>query len=220
VSHLRRPDGSRAGLSARATARAAGAAGAAGADAVGAPPPAATAVIASPPRSVVLPKAIHDAIVAHAITEAPNEMCGFVVGTGSPGDGGVALRWEPARNAAASPLRFDVAPEDLIRLFLDIDDRGEAIWAVVHSHVRSPAVPSAADIAGGGHPGALHLIVSLGEGEADGAVAASGGPSIAASGDAVAASGGPSTAASGGPSIRAWRISGGVAVEVVLEIER
>jgi len=161
------------------------------------------------PASVLLPTAIRDAIAAHAMAEAPNEMCGFVVGTGSPADGGVALRWEPAGNAAASPLRFDVEPEDLVRLFLDIDDRGEAIWAVVHSHVRSPAVPSAADIAGATHPGALHLIVSLseveGEGEADGAVAASGGPSIAAS---------------GGPSIRAWRISGSVAVEVALEIER
>ena len=147
-----------------------------------------------PGPGVVLPAAIRDAMVAHAIGEAPNEMCGFIVGSASPADGGVALRWEPARNAAASPLRFDVAAEDVVRILVEIDDRGEVVWAVVHSHVRSPAVPSAADIAGASHTDALHVLVSLAAEETD-----------------------PAT---GAASVRAWRIEDGAAVEVELKIQR
>ncbi len=100
------------------------------------------------PASATLPAAIREAIVAHARAEAPNEMCGLIVGTALPADAGVALRWEPALNAAASPRRFDMADPDLIRLTLEIDGRGEAVWAVAHSHPRSAAVPSAADVRG------------------------------------------------------------------------
>lgn len=178
--------------------------------------------------AVALPAAIRDAMVAQAIGEAPNEMCGFIVGTASPADGGVALRWEPARNAAASPLRFDVAPDDLVRIFLDADDRGEAIWAVVHSHVRSPAVPSGADIAGAAHADALHVLVSLAEGSAEAANDADEADDASAAGTAVAAATGPTAAtaaplaqpAIGHPSVRAWHIAGGDAREVALTIDR
>ena len=161
---------------------------------------------------VALPAAIRDALVAHAAAESPNEMCGFIIGTAPPADGGLALRWEPARNAAASPLRFDVAPEDLIRVFLEVDDRGEAVWAVVHSHVRSAAVPSTTDIAEAAHPDALHVLVSL---ATDDAVRLDIGPADSATlrtGDATPA------ASADDASVRAWRIVGGVAVEVALEI--
>jgi proteasome lid subunit RPN8/RPN11 len=144
------------------------------------------------PVWVALPAAIHDAIVAHARSQAPNEMCGFIVGTAAPADGGAAQRWEPARNAAESPLRFEVASEDLVRLTLEIDGRGEVVWAVVHSHVRSPAIPSAADVAGASHADALHVLVSLATAEAD-----------------------PAT---GSPSVRAWRLADGAGVEVGLEV--
>ena len=86
-----------------------------------------------------------------------------------------------------------------MRITLDVDDRGEAIWAVVHSHVRSPAVPSATDLAGAGHAGALHILVSL------------------AAGDAETPQG--AGAAAGSPSVRAWRIADGEAREVALAVE-
>ena len=44
---------------------------------------------------------------------------------------------------------------------LDIDDAGEEVWGIVHSHVASPAIPSDTDIGLAGWPDALYLICSL-----------------------------------------------------------
>jgi len=97
-----------------------------------------------------------------------------------PADGGVARRWEPARNEAASPFRYRVHRDDLYRLTVETDDADEVFWAIVHSHVRSPAVPSPTDVGAATYPDALYILVSLAEDEAD--------------------------AATERPSVRAWRI--------------
>jgi [CysO sulfur-carrier protein]-S-L-cysteine hydrolase len=142
------------------------------------------------PREVALPDAVAAAIVDHARTEYPNEACGVVIGTGSAADGGLALRFEPARNAAASPLRYEIDSADLLRLTLEADDADEAFWAIVHSHVRSAARPSPTDVGLAFYPDALYVLVSLAESEAD-----------------------PTT---GRPGLRAWRIVDGDVHEVAL----
>jgi proteasome lid subunit RPN8/RPN11 len=142
------------------------------------------------PRTVTLPEAIRGALIEHARAEYPNEMCGVVVGDDYAADGGLALRWEPARNAEASPMRYAVHPEDLLRLTIETDDADEVFWAIAHSHVRSPAVPSLTDIGVAQYPDALYVLVSLSEDEAD-----------------------PST---GEPSVRAWRILDGGIHEVAI----
>jgi proteasome lid subunit RPN8/RPN11 len=91
----------------------------------------------------------------------PNEMCGVIVGDAYASDGGRALRWEPARNAEASPMRYAVHPEDLLRLTIETDDAGQVFWAIAHSHVRSPAVPSPTDLGVAQYPDALYILVSL-----------------------------------------------------------
>ena len=91
------------------------------------------------PVSVALPAAIRTAIRAHARSDYPNEACGIVIGTAAAADGGRAVRFEPTRNAAASPLRYEIDPADLFRLTFATDDADEVFWAIVHSHVRSPA---------------------------------------------------------------------------------
>jgi proteasome lid subunit RPN8/RPN11 len=86
---------------------------------------------------VVIPSEVRDALAAHARAELPNESCGLLVLRA-----GVAERYEPARNAAESPYRFEleVAPE----LWFLEDDGYEL--AVVHSHVSSPPRPSRTDV--------------------------------------------------------------------------
>ena len=74
---------------------------------------------------------------------------------------------------------------------LAIDDAGEAIWAIVHSHVRSSARPSPTDVGLAFYPDALYLLVSLDADEAD--------------------------PASGAESVRAWRIVDGQVFEVGLD---
>ncbi len=146
------------------------------------------------PLSAVLPDAIRQALIEHARLEYPNEACGLVVGDRPAGDGGRALRFEPTRNAAASPYRYEIDANDLLRLTLETDDRDEVFWAIVHSHVRSPARPSPTDIGLAFYPDALYLLVSLSDAEAD-----------------------PVT---GLPSVRAFRILDSSVYEVSLQIAR
>ena len=87
----------------------------------------------------------------------------MVVGTGDPGVGGRALRYVPCRNEMASPTRYRIAPEDVYRVAHAADLAGEAVWAIVHSHVRTPAEPSRTDIEAATWPSALYLLVALEE---------------------------------------------------------
>jgi proteasome lid subunit RPN8/RPN11 len=130
--------------------------------------------------------------VAHARAEYPNEACGLIAGTAPAADGGTATAWHPTRNRAASPLRYEIHPEDLLRLSLQIDDADEVVWGIVHSHVRSPARPSPTDVGLAFYPDALYLLVSLSEAEADPAI--------------------------GAESVRAWRIVDGAVFEVALDV--
>jgi proteasome lid subunit RPN8/RPN11 len=145
------------------------------------------------PARAGLPREIRDAVVAHARAERPNEACGLIAGTAQADAGGRATRWHPARNRAASPLRYEIHPDDLVRTVIALDDAGEVIWAIVHSHVRSPARPSPTDVSRAFYPDALYVIVSLGEGGAD--------------------------AEPGHEDVRAWRIVDGRVHEVALRIE-
>jgi proteasome lid subunit RPN8/RPN11 len=138
----------------------------------------------------MVPAPIREAIVAQARAEYPNEACGVIVGDDAAASGGVALHYVPTRNEAASPFRYRVHPDDLLRLTIEIDDADQAFWGIVHSHVRSPAVPSPTDIGAATYPEALYLLVSLSDDEAD-----------------------PAT---GEPSLRAWRIVDGAIHEVAV----
>ena len=87
-----------------------------------------------------IPKRIADEIVAHSREEAPNECCGLVSGRK-----GVATEVFRARNEMASPLAYNVHPQDLLRITEAIESRGEELAAIYHSHTRSPAEPSQTD---------------------------------------------------------------------------
>jgi proteasome lid subunit RPN8/RPN11 len=87
---------------------------------------------------VVIPADVRAALVAHAETEAPNEACGLVFVRE-----GRAERYEPGRNAAASPYRFELEFDDPEIWFAE--DEGYEL-AVFHSHVSAPARPSRTDV--------------------------------------------------------------------------
>ena len=142
------------------------------------------------PATADLSAAIRDAIAVQARAEYPNESCGLIVGSAPAAEGGVALRFEAARNAAASPSRYDLHPDDLYRISVAADDADEVIWGIVHSHTHTPARPSPTDIGLAFYRDALYLLVSLSDDEAD-----------------------PTT---GTPSLRAWRIVDGDVHEVAL----
>ncbi len=143
------------------------------------------------PAAVALPDSLRDAIVAHARRQLPNEACGIVVGDRPAAEAGRAVRWVPLRNATASPFRYEIDPEDLLRLTIETERADGAIWAIVHSHVASPARPSPTDVRQSFYPEAIYLVVSLDPAEAD-----------------------PAT---GAESVRAWRIVDGGVHEIAIE---
>ncbi len=142
------------------------------------------------PAETALPATIRAAIVAQARAEYPNEACGLIVGDRPAAEGGTALQYAPMRNKAASPYRYEIHPDDLLRLTIETDDADQVFWGIVHSHTHTPAVPSPTDIGLAFYPDALYLLVSLSDDEAD-----------------------PAT---GAPSLRAWRIVDGATHEVAL----
>jgi [CysO sulfur-carrier protein]-S-L-cysteine hydrolase len=97
-----------------------------------------------------------DQIVAQARAEAPNECCG-IVGTRD----GRAVTVYPVRNAAASPLRYEIDPKDQLRVFEALDDAGLEIGAIYHSHTRSAPEPSQTDINLAFYPDAVYVIVGV-----------------------------------------------------------
>jgi proteasome lid subunit RPN8/RPN11 len=102
-----------------------------------------------------------DEIVAHAREDAPNECCGLIAGTD-----GQATRVHRARNEFASPMRFNVHPQDLIRITTEIEDGGEELVGIYHSHPRSEAFPSQTDVnLAANWPDPLWLICSLADSE-------------------------------------------------------
>jgi proteasome lid subunit RPN8/RPN11 len=104
-----------------------------------------------------VPEAIRAELEEHARTEEPNEACGLIAFRD-----GVAKRYVPGRNAAASPYRFelDVDPETWF-----LEDEGYEL-AVFHSHLSSPPRPSRTDVENVGlWAGRPYLILTLRTGE-------------------------------------------------------
>jgi [CysO sulfur-carrier protein]-S-L-cysteine hydrolase len=100
---------------------------------------------------------LYDEMVSHARTEAPNECCGVVEARD-----GEAVKLHRATNIHASPLKFEIGPEELLAINEAIDDAGDDIGAIYHSHTRTAPKPSETDITfARGHPGVLWIIVGL-----------------------------------------------------------
>ena len=144
------------------------------------------------PAAAGIPATMVQTLIDHARAETPNEACGLIVGDRPAASGGRALRFEAARNAAASPYRYEIHPDDLYRLTVATDDADQVFWGIVHSHTHTPAVPSPTDIGLAFYPDALYILVSLAEDEAGRAAET--------------------------PSVRAWRIVDGVIHEVALDV--
>jgi [CysO sulfur-carrier protein]-S-L-cysteine hydrolase len=102
-------------------------------------------------------RSLIDEIVAHAREDAPNECCGLVAGRDD-----VATRVFRARNEMASPLAYNVHPQDLLRITSEIEEAGEELAAIYHSHTKSPAEPSQTDInLAANWPDPVYLICSI-----------------------------------------------------------
>lgn len=101
-------------------------------------------------------------MVAHAREDLPNECCGMIGGRD-----GEATRVVRVENAAASPLRYEMDPQGQYDALKAIEDGGEDLVAIYHSHTRSAAYPSQTDVNEAVMwPEQVYVIVSLENGDA------------------------------------------------------
>jgi len=120
-----------------------------------------TGSVDPPIATAALPGVLLDEVIEWSLEGRPNEACGLLAGSAPAFEGGIATRFLPLTNAAASPYRYLIDPDQQLRAMLDIDDADEVIWGIVHSHVASPGVPSDTDVGLAAYPDALYLICSL-----------------------------------------------------------
>ena len=109
---------------------------------------------------LTIDQATHDAIVAHARRDHPDEACGIVAGAiGSD----LPTRHIPMLNAAMSPTFYEFDSTDLFNLYKEMSERDEDPVVVYHSHTATEAYPSRTDINLAAEPEAHYVLVSTRE---------------------------------------------------------
>lgn len=79
---------------------------------------------------------------------------------------GEAVEVFRVRNAAASPLRYEMDPMEQHRAWTSIEDSGRELAAIYHSHTRTPPVPSPTDVnLSEMWPDPLYVIIGVGNPE-------------------------------------------------------
>jgi proteasome lid subunit RPN8/RPN11 len=99
-------------------------------------------------------------IVEYTRSGLPLESCGLLAGKESS-----ATQFIPITNRLASATEFDMEPAELIGALRSLRTNGERLLAIVHSHPRGPALPSARDIERAWYPDTAHVIVSFASAE-------------------------------------------------------
>ena len=98
-----------------------------------------------------------DEMIEHARRDLPSECCGLIGGRN-----GEATTVYPMRNEFESPLRYKLHSDDNFRVNREIDEAGEEVVGVYHSHTRTAAYPSQTDVNEAEFwPEPVYFIVSL-----------------------------------------------------------
>lgn len=91
--------------------------------------------------AIRLSQAHIDAMIQHALEDAPIEACGLLAARD-----GIVVEVRRAKNREASPYRFSIDPLETRRHEQAIDDSGAELAGFYHSHTGSAPIPSPTDI--------------------------------------------------------------------------
>jgi len=83
------------------------------------------------------------------------ECCGLLAGRA-----GIITAIFPAKNALASATSYEIAPQELFRLFKRLREEGLEHLGLYHSHPSGENVPSASDIAQAYYPEQAYFVLS------------------------------------------------------------
>ncbi len=112
---------------------------------------------------MIIPKEIIEELITQARQDAPNETCGYLLGTsGEEGDVITENYW--MENIDHSPELFSFAPKDQFAALKYARSKGLKILANWHSHPASPSRPSQEDLRLANDPNIRYAILSLHEG--------------------------------------------------------
>jgi proteasome lid subunit RPN8/RPN11 len=101
-----------------------------------------------------------DSMIAHARADHPDEACGVIAG---PAGSDTPTRFIQMTNADRSPTFFRFDPTEQLRLYREMEDRGEDIIVVYHSHTSTEAYPSRTDLSYAAEPHAHYVLISTAE---------------------------------------------------------
>ena len=105
---------------------------------------------------MIIPHNIIDELIAQARKEAPNESCGYLLGT----DDEVSENYW-MENIDHSPEHFSFAPKDQFAALRYARNKNLKILANWHSHPASPSRPSLEDLRLANDPTIRYAILSL-----------------------------------------------------------
>lgn len=103
-----------------------------------------------------IPQQIIDELIGHARQGLPEEVCGYLAGTGSE-----VTRQFRLTNIDHSNEHFSFDPAEQFQVVREARKAGLEILANYHSHPESPARPSQEDIRLAFDPNICYVIVSL-----------------------------------------------------------
>jgi proteasome lid subunit RPN8/RPN11 len=112
---------------------------------------------------MIIPQNIIDELISQAQQDAPNETCGYLLGTSSE-DGDIVTENYEMENIDHSPEHFSFNPKDQFAALKYARSKGLKILANWHSHPASPSRPSQEDIRLANDPTIRYAILSLHEG--------------------------------------------------------
>lgn len=107
-----------------------------------------------------IPYTIRDQMIQHCQNETPFEACGLLSGSSH-----VARRIWPMMNTLKSTVSFSMDVDQMREVFERIEEEGEVLTGIYHSHPTAPPIPSPQDIAHIQYDDTAYLIVSLANGE-------------------------------------------------------
>ena len=106
---------------------------------------------------MTIDRTTYDGIVAHARRDHPDEACGIVAG---PEGSDRPVRLIAMTNAERSPTFYRFDSMEQLRVWREMEARGEEPVVIYHSHSATEAYPSRTDISLAAEPGAHYVLVS------------------------------------------------------------
>jgi proteasome lid subunit RPN8/RPN11 len=99
-------------------------------------------------------------MVEHGLREFPNEACGLLAGKD-----GAPVRFYAMRNLDVSPASYRLDPKEQLQVFDRMDEDGQELLGIFHTHTHSEAYPSETDTKLAFYPDAYYLVMSLSDRE-------------------------------------------------------